>query len=52
MKTEKCCFCKKPITGYGNNPAPVKESSRCCDECNRNIVIPTRFIALIQRRVK
>jgi len=52
MKTKKCCFCKKPITDYGNNPAPVKESGRCCDKCNRNIVIPARFIALTQRRTK
>lgn len=51
MKTEKCCFCKKSIIGYGNNPAPVKESGRCCDECNRNIVIPARFIATIKKKM-
>lgn len=42
-----CAICGKPITDdpYGHNPWPVAEG-RCCTECNKNVVIPTRmFIA-------
>jgi hypothetical protein len=46
-----CCICGKEHTGFGNNPWPVKNSEgkdfgpndRCCDECNRNIVIVERL---------
>lgn len=43
---EICCFCKKPIKGYGNNlwPANKDPHARCCDTCNLTIVIPTRMI--------
>lgn len=40
---QKCCICNKPFIGYGNNPAPVKHKGRCCDDCNEQIVIPSRF---------
>lgn len=39
----KCVICEKTITGYGNNPEPIKHKGKCCDYCNFNIVIPTRF---------
>ena len=41
----QCCFCGKPYSDYGNNPAPVdmRENARCCNECNANIVIPARI---------
>ena len=44
----KCVICKEWIkpTEYGwthgNNAAPVVEG-RCCDDCNKNVVIPTRL---------
>lgn len=40
-KTYKCCNCKKICKGYGNNPAPLvnDEKSRCCDECNKEVII-------------
>lgn len=38
-----CCICGKEFIGYGNNPAPVKEKGRCCDECNATVVIPKRI---------
>ena len=38
-----CCICGKEFTGYGNNPSPVKEKGRCCDECNATVVIPKRL---------
>lgn len=37
-----CPICGKRFKGYGNNPRPVKKEGRCCDECNRNVVIPAR----------
>ena len=38
-----CCICGKEIKGYGNNPWPVKDKGLCCDECNLEVVIPTRL---------
>lgn len=37
-----CCICGEEYTGYGNNAEPYKEG-RCCDECNRKFVIPSRL---------
>lgn len=41
-----CCICGDDFEGYGNNPAPYKESGKCCDACNRKFVIPARFMQL------
>lgn len=49
-----CCICGKQFTGWGNNPDPVTdengnlfpEDARCCDECNDNVVIPTRLVEM------
>lgn len=38
-----CCICGDNFEGYGNNPAPYKESGKCCDACNRKFVIPARL---------
>lgn len=38
-----CCICGDDFEGYGNNPAPYKESGKCCDACNRKFVIPARL---------
>ena len=46
---KRCCLCNKSIIGYGNNAEPVK-SGICCDKCNVNIVIPTRFKLIINER--
>ena len=45
MKDElkKCCICGEAYTGHGNNPAPVKETGLCCDDCNLMVVIPARM---------
>ena len=45
-KGEKCVLCGKEIKGHGNNPAPVKDSGRCCDDCNKKVVIPARIKAV------
>ena len=39
----KCCICNKWVKGYGNNPLPIKEKGKCCDECNAVFVIPARL---------
>lgn len=42
----KCCFCGEEEQ-YGNNPFPfqVEEGERCCDYCNRNLVVAARVRA-------
>jgi len=48
--SKTCCFCKKKFMGYGNNPAPLKDEGVCCDDCNKQYVIPKRFDLLIKER--
>lgn len=45
MKEEGVCsLCGGQYTHWGNNPEPLKAiEERCCDECNRNKVIPARI---------
>ena len=38
-----CCICGEVFRDFGNNPAPVKNEGRCCDECNNKVVIPKRI---------
>ncbi len=46
MEKTKCVICGKQITGYGNNPWPLADSGRCCDNCNGK-VITARFERLL-----
>lgn len=43
MEIKYCCICGNQISGYGNNPWPIKESGECCGECNSMVVIPARI---------
>lgn len=43
MEEQTCCICGKRFKGYGHNPEPVKTEGRCCDECNKTIVIEARI---------
>ena len=47
-----CCICGKEFMGMGNNPSPVIEGrrKRCCNYCNSNVVIPSRFIAYMRMK--
>mgnify|MGYP003313527554 CR=1 FL=1 len=45
MEKQKCCICGKEFVGWGNNPYPLKNEGRCCDECN-NVVIAFRIYNL------
>ena len=50
----RCCFCKKMLIGedkFGNNPAPLREKGRCCNECNWQLVIPARIAVLNAMKV-
>ena len=45
-----CCICGKPYRGFGNNPEPVKSEGRCCDDCNRAVVLKARIHELKRER--
>jgi hypothetical protein len=54
MKVEKedvkiCSICSRIFTEWGNNAEPVN-SGICCDSCNSNVVIPTRFSFAFQNK--
>jgi 1-deoxy-D-xylulose 5-phosphate reductoisomerase len=38
-----CCICKKIFNGEGNNPDPVENKGRCCNDCNAKYVIAARI---------
>lgn len=40
---DTCVLCGEKIEGHGNNPAPLKDSGKCCDKCNITKVIPARL---------
>ncbi len=59
-KAPDCCLCDRKCEpwpthgaapkGYGHNPDPFctdDENARCCDNCNHNVVIPSRLAALL-----
>jgi len=46
MAKYTCCICGKEAEGWGNNPAPVRDEGRCCDECNIKKVVPARIAGL------
>ena len=43
LKYYACVFCGDDVGQWGNNPNPVKDEGRCCDNCNLTIVIPARL---------
>lgn len=42
-KIKVCVICKEEFTGWGNNPAPIKDEGECCDTCDNEKVIPARI---------
>ena len=42
-----CCLCGEEFEGYGNDPAPLKDSGECCGRCNAEKVIPARLEAAL-----
>ena len=50
----KCVICGKEISNpygftlVGNNPYPVSDHGRCCDDCNMQRVIPARYAIIAE----
>lgn len=44
-ETMRCSICGTEITdGIGNNPEPLRTpKERCCDDCNKRLVLPARL---------
>ena len=44
----KCVFCGKEHEGYGNSCWPIYngEKVRCCDNCNKYVVVRERIKAI------
>lgn len=51
MEIHKCSICGKQYEGFGNNAQPVN-NGRCCDECNREVVIPMRIKNMVNKNNK
>lgn len=43
LRTYKCCICNNSFKGYGNDPNPLKDTGKCCNNCNLTKVIPERM---------
>lgn len=39
---KRCSICNRKFSEYGNNPTPFL-GSKCCDDCNKSLVIPMRI---------
>lgn len=40
----KCSLCHEWSIGFGNNPEPLRpHAERCCDVCNKALVVPERM---------
>ena len=48
MEIHKCSICGKQYEGFGNNAQPINDG-RCCDECNKNVVIARRLTDIINK---
>lgn len=48
----KCIICGNEITNQGNNPFPVVDYGRCCDNCNLKYVIPARVKSINKEKSK
>ena len=42
-ETKDCVLCGGICELYGNNPHPLANEGRCCDDCNLNKVVPARL---------
>lgn len=52
MEKHVCCICGKKFTGYGNNPYPIKEDGRCCDDCNNKVIIARLLKQMVNNKTK
>lgn len=42
-ETYQCVICRGTFKGWGNNPYPIKQEGRCCDQCNQDVVVRARL---------
>jgi len=45
----KCALCKDSFSGFGNNPWPLAEKGRCCDECNFLVVASRLNVHILKK---
>jgi hypothetical protein len=47
---QTCCFCRRKITDFGNNPWPANKDpdAVCCEACNATVVLPARWRELVR----
>ena len=50
-RRKKCPICRKRYEGAGHDALPVWPG-RCCDQCNRDYVIPMRIRLMEQQNVE
>lgn len=48
IKENVCVICSKTFYGFGNNPAPIKFSGKCCNDCD-SLVIKARLEKIMTR---
>lgn len=47
LAIKTCSICRAQYSGWGGNAFPFE--GRCCDECDRGVVIPARMLAIRAR---
>lgn len=35
----ECVICHDEWSGFGNNPWPLADEGRCCDDCNVEVIV-------------
>lgn len=49
-RTFLCDICGEFTIGWGHNAEPVVKDGRCCDRCNKEVVIPKRLEELEKKK--
>ena len=52
--TGKCCFCSSDYCFYGNNTYPLSDNpnDKCCDACNKKVILARFDLINKQRELK
>lgn len=45
-----CVFCENDCGPYGNNAMPLRDTNKCCNRCNYQLVIPARLFAFYNKK--
>ena len=51
LPENSCCLCRQRFRGYGNNPWPVLQDGKACEECNVKIVLTARVQAVRKEEI-